>query len=105
MEIYRIKDKPDIYVEIIDPPEWATPPSKPGDWVYVMTRTPYCTTVFGQLESAGWIDRSRLELIAGKNKKERELLKDIEEAIEEGKRRSELWYNLYKVTRKEEDKK
>lgn len=75
-KIYKVKGEANvtIYVEIEEAPEWAT---LKENQVYICTRTPYATSMFGQIETAGIIDKSELKPLS--NKEDKEALKRIVE--------------------------
>lgn len=94
-EIYKVRESPNyfMYVEIGETPEYF---DQPENTVYVTTRTPYTTSVWGQIETAGFIQVDKLEPMRN-NKKDREILKRIKSALEEGIKRSEVAYKLAKM--------
>jgi len=64
----------EYYVEACDPQGSEKPDC---DCVYVCTRTPWRTSVFGQVESCGWIERSKLEPLNLKRKGDRQIVENV----------------------------
>ena len=95
MKIHRVRKENggEYYVEECDPQGSEKPDC---DCVYVCTRTPWRTSVFGQVESCGWIERSKLEPLNLKRKAERQILENIKSARDHGKELSKLWYDMQK---------
>jgi len=94
-KIYKIKGK-DIYVEVVTPEVEETPP-KPN-MVHVVTRTLYPNSIYGQIEHSGWIEKEKLESVS--EKKEKEILEKYAEIEKEAKKKSKLWYQIYKRNKK-----
>ncbi len=94
--IYRVQRENggEFYVEECDP-QGAEKPE--GDFVYVCTRTRWSTSMFGQVESCGWIERSKLEPLNLKLKGDRQIVEDIKSARDQGKELSKLWFDMQKA--------
>lgn len=70
-EIYKAYgDRGEFYVEIMDP-------EIVNGKIKIMTRTPWRTSPYGQIESGGWIEVSKLVPFRN-NKKDREILNKLE---------------------------
>lgn len=98
-EIYKVQESPKgnpgyyVYVEATEKPEYFD--DKEG-YTFVTTRTPYVTSMYGQIEMCGFIETSKLELMRN-NKKDRGIRDSIKRAIEKGIERSEVAYKLAKM--------
>jgi len=97
MELCKVKKENgvDLYVEIM--PKAGEPPAE--GLVYVCTRTPWPTSVYGQVESCFWTEGSRLKPFKN-TKKDNKIRKDIINARDAGKKRSAIWYNLAKANKR-----
>lgn len=99
MQLHKVTKESggDIYVEI---DENAGDPPAEG-LVYVCTRTPWRTSVFGQIESCFWMEESRLRPFKN-TKKDQQIRDNIVKARDAGKERSALWYNVAKANKRGE---
>lgn len=95
MEICRVEKENggEYYVEACDP-QGAEKPE--GDFAYVCTRTPWRTSMYGQVESCGWIEGSKLEPLNLKRKADREIVEHIQEARDHGNELSKMWFDMQK---------
>ena len=91
----RLKDE-DEFVEVVKKPDYTPDKFKSDDWAYVCTRTPYATSLFGQIESCGFVHVNDLIPLDKSKKKDRELIEKLKKVQEEGIERSAMWYKLYK---------
>ena len=82
----------EVFVEIIEPVEGDKKPFP--DAIYVQTRTPWPTSIFAQVESAGWIEPSKL--IALSHKKDKKMLERIKEVDKRQRQISQGWFEVYK---------
>jgi len=94
-EIYKVIDETYCFVEVMETPDHLKD-HQPNGSVYFTTRTPYVTSLWGQVEMAGFINPERLKKLRN-NKKDREIRESIKRAIEKGKERSESAYRLAKM--------
>jgi len=96
MQIMRIKNK-NKYVKIVDPPPWREPPRP--NFIYVCTVTLWPTSIFGQIETCGWIESDKLEALPTKQHKKIE--RQYQALLDRQNERSEAWHNIYKSTKGE----
>jgi len=94
-ELYKLNEAGDeIYVEIRKNPGFRE--DKEG-LVYVCTRTPYVTSLYGQIETCGFVEKERL--IPFKNtKRDQKIKEQLERATKEGIERSKTMYEIAKGT-------
>ncbi len=78
----------------------ATPPAE--NMMYVCTRSLYGNSLWGQIESCGWIESSKLEPLNPKRKKDREIIERLEQVQKAGIKRSQLMYDVLKGSSKSE---
>ena len=102
-ELYKYikKSGGEIYFEKIKPQHFDGVGNE-GE-IFVTSRTDYPTSIYCQIESCGWVDKSKL--IPFKNtKKDNKIQEQIEKIIQKGIDNSEKWYMFYKVTQTERKK-
>lgn len=102
-EIYHTEaDGRTFYVQVQRPPVSAGDPNTgKREYVFVSTRTLYATSVYGQIEQAGWINKDRLMPLKN-TKKDRGIRKQITRVRHQGIERSQLWYELEKARSQKE---
>ena len=83
------------YCEVTEPKYIKPPADMPGPVVYVSTRTPHRTSIYGQIESAGFISIALLVPFTDM-KDDLNTLADLERVQREGAERSQFWYGVYK---------
>jgi len=84
-----------VYIEIIDPAPYSNENEIKAGRIYASTRTPYPTSLYGQIETAGWIEEDRLEPLTKKEIKK--VIPTLIAIEEKAKKRSESFYNIYKL--------
>lgn len=99
MGIYKVNSPTgrDYYVEDHELIEGAEAGKPEGDYIYVVTRSEHPTSLFCQIESIGWIDRSLIEPLNPKLKRDRAVIKRIRDAERKGQERSQIWYDMMKA--------
>jgi hypothetical protein len=100
--IYRViaersKTGREYYVEDHEVPDWAAEVRPEGDVLYVVTRSEYPNSLFCQIESIGWIDRSIMKPLNPKLKKDQQVIHRIRDTERQGRERSQLWFDMMKA--------
>ncbi len=88
------------FFEVADPPEGVTPPEK--DAVWMCTRTPWATSLYGQIERAGWVSVEKQKLLSPL--KDKKALAQIHAVQTRAKRVSQNWYEMEKAKEKAREK-
>ena len=83
------------YCEVTEPKYIKPPADMPGPVVYVSTKTPHRTSIYGQIEGAGFIPVALLVPFTD-TKDDLNTLADLERVQREGVERSQFWYEVYK---------
>ncbi len=73
-----------------------TPPEQ--DAVWMCTRTPWATSMFGQIERAGWVSLEKQKLLSPL--KDKKILAQINAVQKRAKRISQSWYEMEKAKEK-----
>lgn len=96
-EFYKVDEKGHtVYVEVQKPIE-GDPGIGKGQ-VFVATRTPWRTSMYGQIETAGWIDPEKLQPFKN-TKADQKIIADLKHVQEEGVKRSEEMVKTLKAMR------
>lgn len=84
------------YFEVTDPPEGITSPEQ--DSVWMCTRTPWATSMFGQIERAGWVSGEKQKLLS--LLKDKKILARIHAVRKRAEQVSQSWYKVEKAKEK-----